>query len=91
MSNKKTPVRVYLTEDELPKQWYNIQADMPNPIKPYLHPGTKQPLGPADLAPLHPMALIMQEVSTERYIDIPEEVQESIKASGILLWFVHMV
>jgi len=74
MSNKKTPVRVYLNENELPKKWYNIQADMPNPIKPYLHPVTKEPAGPQDLAPLFPMELIMQEMSQERYIDIPEEI-----------------
>ena len=58
MSNKKTPVRVYLDEKELPKQWYNIQADMPNPIKPYLNPMTKELVKPEDLAPLFPMALI---------------------------------
>ena len=65
-----------LEEKDMPTSWYNVQADLPEPLPPYLHPGTKQPLGPADLAPLFPMALIMQEVSQERYIDIPEEVQE---------------
>jgi len=65
-----------LDEKEMPKQWYNIQADLPKPLPPYLHPGTKQPMGPADLAPLFPMELIKQEVSQERYIDIPKEVQE---------------
>lgn len=64
-----------LDEKDMPTQWYNIQADLPEPLPPMLHPGTKQPLGPDDLAPLFPMALIMQEVSQERYIDIPEEVQ----------------
>ncbi len=64
-----------LDEKDMPTSWYNIQADLPEPLPPYLHPGTKQPLGPDDLAPLFPMALIMQEVSQERYIDIPEEVQ----------------
>jgi tryptophan synthase beta chain len=68
-----------LTEDKLPTRWYNIQADLPEPLPPYLHPGTKQPLGPADLAPLFPMELIMQEVSQERYIDIPEEVQQVLR------------
>lgn len=63
-----------LNEKEMPTSWYNIQADLPEPLPPYLHPGTKQPLGPADLAPLFPMELIMQEVSQERYIDIPGEV-----------------
>ena len=74
--SKKIPNRVYLTEDELPKQYYNIAADMPNKIQPYLHPATFQPVGPQDLAPLFPQELIMQEVSTERYIDIPKEVRE---------------
>jgi len=65
-----------LGEKDMPTRWYNIQADLPKPLPPYLHPGTKQPLGPADLAPLFAMELIKQEVSQERYIDIPEEVQE---------------
>ena len=69
-------VKYVLPEDRLPTAWYNIQADLPVPLPPPLHPGTGQPIGPADLAPLFPMALIMQEVSTERYIDIPEEVQQ---------------
>src|SRR3990172_7696344 len=66
--------KILLSEKDLPKQWYNIAADMPNPVKPALHPGTGQPIGPDDLAPLFPMALILQEVSTDRWIDIPEEV-----------------
>jgi tryptophan synthase beta chain len=65
-----------LDEKDMPSRWYNIQADLPEPLPPYLHPGTMQPLGPADLAPLFPMELIKQEVSQERYIDIPEEVQK---------------
>jgi tryptophan synthase beta chain len=60
-----------LTEDEMPTQWYNIVPDLPAPPPPALHPGTLQPAGPEDFAPLFPMALIMQEVSQERYIDIP--------------------
>jgi tryptophan synthase beta chain len=63
-----------LTEKDIPRQWYNIAADMPNPMKPPLHPGTGQPVGPQDLAPLFPMRLIEQEVSTQQWIDIPEEV-----------------
>ena len=51
---------------------YNVQADLPQPLPPVLHPGTKQPVGPDDLAPLFPMALILQEVSQDRYIEIPE-------------------
>ena len=68
-----------LPEKEIPTSWYNIQADLPEPLPPVLHPGTKQPIGPQDLAPLFPMGLIMQEVSTERYIEIPEEVREIYK------------
>ena len=71
--------KILLTEQEMPTQWYNIQADFPKPMPPVLHPGTGQPIGPDDLAPLFPMACIMQEVSQERYIDIPEEVQDVLK------------
>ncbi len=66
--------KIFLNESEMPQQWYNIQADLPVPLPPVIHPGTKEPIGPDDLAPLFPMALIEQEVSQERYIDIPEEV-----------------
>ena len=65
-----------LDQKEMPTRWYNIQADLPEPLPPVLHPSTGKPIGPNDLAPLFPMALIMQEVSTERWIEIPEEVQE---------------
>ncbi|MDT3680668.1 MAG: TrpB-like pyridoxal phosphate-dependent enzyme [Burkholderiaceae bacterium] len=65
-----------LDESRIPKRWYNIQADLPKPLAPVLHPGTMQPIGPDDLAPLFPMELILQEVSTEREIDIPEPVRE---------------
>lgn len=68
--------RVLLTENEMPTAWYNLQADLPEPVPPPLHPGTKQPLGPADLEPIFPMGLIRQEVSQERWIEIPEEVRE---------------
>ena len=68
-------IKYLLSEDRMPTSWYNIAADLPTPAPPVLHPGTKQPIGPADLAPLFPMALILQEVSTERAIAIPEEVQ----------------
>ncbi len=69
-------VKYLLDESRLPKSWYNIAADLPKPMDPPLHPGTGQPLGPDDLAPLFPMALIEQEVSTEREIEIPEPVRE---------------
>src|SRR6476646_9115661 len=65
-----------LNEDEMPRSWYNIAADLPRPPEPVLHPGTKQPVTPDDLSPLFPMALIMQEVSTERYIEIPEPIRQ---------------
>jgi tryptophan synthase beta chain len=65
-----------LDESRMPRFWYNIQADLPKPLPPVLHPGTLQPIGPADLAPLFPMDLILQEVSTEREIEIPEPVRE---------------
>ena len=68
--------KILLSEKEMPTQWYNVLADLPFPMPPVLHPGTGQPVGPEDLAPLFPMELIKQEVSTERYIDIPEEVQD---------------
>ena len=66
-----------LSEKELPKQYYNIVADMPNIPPPPLHPGTLEPAGPEDLSPLFPMSLIMQEVSNDPYIDIPDELREA--------------
>jgi tryptophan synthase beta chain len=75
----ETITRFDLSQRDIPESWYNIQADLPRPLPPPLHPGTHQPVGPADLAPLFPMALIMQEVSNERYIPIPEEVRDIYK------------
>ncbi|MEO5964338.1 MAG: TrpB-like pyridoxal phosphate-dependent enzyme [Candidatus Limnocylindrales bacterium] len=66
-----------LDEDRIPRAWYNIAADLRTPPPPPLHPGTMQPIGPADLAPLFPMALILQEVSTEREIEIPDPVRDA--------------
>ena len=71
--------KIFLHEKDMPTQWYNITADMPNKPLPPLHPGTKQPIGPEMLAPLFPMELIKQEVTSERWIDIPEEVQDLYK------------
>lgn len=71
--------KILLNENEMPIAWYNIQADMPNQPAPYLHPQTLKPIGPEDLAPIFPMELIKQEVSTERWIEIPDEVQEIYK------------
>jgi len=63
-----------LSDQDMPRKWYNIMADLPNGMEPPLHPGTGQPCGPEDLAPIFPMNLIEQEMSTDRWIDIPEEV-----------------
>ena len=67
--------KIQLSDAEIPTHWYNIQADFATPMPPPLHPGTKQPIGPEALAPLFPMALIQQEVSRERWIEIPDEVR----------------
>ena len=71
-----TPTKYLLQESQMPKFWYNIQADLPQPMPAVLHPGTLQPIGPSDLAPLFPKAIIQQEVATEREIEIPEPVRE---------------
>jgi len=70
--SKGAHVKILLDEKELPRQWYNIQADMPSLPKPPLNPVTKQPVGPADLSAIFPMELIKQEVTTKRWVDIPE-------------------
>ncbi len=69
-------IKYILPEERLPRHWYNILADLPEPLAPVLHPGTGKPIGPDDLAPLFPVSLIMQEVSTEREIEIPEPVRQ---------------
>src|SRR5438045_9628524 len=66
-------VKYVLQESDLPRQWYNIVPDLPAPPPPPLHPGTGQPVGPEDLAPLFPMELIRQEVATDPYLAIPDE------------------
>lgn len=71
--------KMLLTEADIPQAWYNIQPDLPSPVPPPLHPGTMEPVGPDDLAPLFPMAIIGQEMSPERYIDIPGEVLDVYK------------
>ena len=76
MSNQ---IKYLLDESRLPRQWYNLQADLPEPLPPVLHPGTGDPIGPDDLAPLFPMDLILQEVSQERFIDIPDPVRQIYK------------
>jgi tryptophan synthase beta chain len=71
-----TGTKILLDESEIPTHWYNLVPDLPKPPAPVLHPGTGQPVGPADLAPLFPTALILQEVSQEPSIEIPEEVRD---------------
>lgn len=71
--------KILLTERDIPHKWYNIMGDMPNPMLPPLHPGTMQPIGPEDLAPLFPMELIKQEVSGESWIEIPDEVRDAYR------------
>jgi tryptophan synthase beta chain len=77
--NMSQQTKYVLSERDMPTHWYNVNADLPAAgvtLPPVLHPGTRQPIGPDDLAPLFPMALIAQEVSTDRYIEIPDEVQD---------------
>lgn len=74
--SKELTNRIYLDPQELPQQWYNVLPDMPAPMAPMLHPGTLKPLNPQDLSALFAEELIKQEISQERYIDIPEEVQD---------------
>ncbi len=69
-------IKYVMTEERIPLAWYNIQADLPTPAAPVLHPGTGQPIGPEDLAAIFPMGLIQQEVSTEREIEIPQPVRD---------------
>jgi tryptophan synthase beta chain len=68
-----------LDEDRIPGAWYNIAADLPVAPPPVLHPGTGEPIGPGDLAPLFPMELIKQVVSTEREIEIPDPVRDAYR------------
>ncbi len=72
-------IKYLLPESAMPTHWYNIAADLPEPPAPVLHPGTGQPVGPDDLAPLFPMAVILQEVSTEREIEIPKPVRDILR------------
>src|SRR5690606_32892178 len=74
--NDPKQTKVVLDESEMPTHGYNIVADLPTPPPPHLHPVTREPLTPADLGPLFPMGLIAQEASTERWIEIPQEVHD---------------
>ncbi len=69
------PTRFVLSQDQIPSQWYNIAADMPEPMAPPLHPGTKEPVSLADMTAIFPETIVKQEMSSERWIDIPEEVR----------------
>ncbi|MFC5181548.1 TrpB-like pyridoxal phosphate-dependent enzyme [Actinomadura harenae] len=71
--------RINLDESDLPRRWYNVVPDLPEPPPPPLRPGTREPVGPDDLTPLFPPDLIAQEVSSERYVDIPEAVQDAYR------------
>jgi tryptophan synthase beta chain len=75
----ESPVKFVLDETEIPRHWVNLMADLPGEPPPPLHPGTKQPAGPDDLSPIFPMALILQEVSTEPEVEIPEAVRDAYK------------
>jgi tryptophan synthase beta chain len=77
MEARMTARKITLDEREMPRYWYNIQSDMPTPMQPVLHPGTGQPVGPDDLSPLFPMPLILQEVSQDAEIAIPEAILEA--------------
>src|SRR6059036_3744360 len=79
MARSDTTTKFLLDESQIPTHWYNIVPDLPEPPAPVLHPGTGEPVGPADLAPLFPMALILQEVSQEPRVEIPDEVREIYK------------
>src|SRR6266853_3304649 len=76
MAASDTFTKIVLDESEIPTHWYNVVPDLPHPPAPVLHRGTGQPIGPADLAPLFPMALIGQEVSQDKTIGIPDEVRD---------------
>src|SRR5437870_4910918 len=76
MADAERQIKFTLDESDIPTHWYNIVADLKNAPAPVLHPGTGQPIGPADLAPLFPMALIGHEVSREAHIEIPDEVRD---------------
>jgi tryptophan synthase beta chain len=77
--SEATTRRYLLPEEELPTHFYNIAADLPEPLPPPLHPATREPVGPADLAPLFPMELIKQEVSADRFIPIPEPIRDAYR------------
>jgi tryptophan synthase beta chain len=70
------PTKILLPESQIPTHWYNVVADLPAPPAPVLHPGTMKPVTPADMLPLFPPGLLEQEMSSERWIKIPDEVRD---------------
>ena len=78
-------IKTVLQENDLPEYYYNILADLKNPLPPVLNPETKEPVGPDDLSPLFPMELIGQEVSSDKHIVIPDEVRDVYKRQ-IMVW-----
>jgi len=74
----QVPTKITLPDDRIPRDWYNINADLPEPLAPPLHPVTMQPAGPDDLGAIFPMDLILQEMSTERYIEIPQPIRDAL-------------
>src|SRR5881296_1604049 len=78
-ANDRNRTKFLLDEKDIPTKWYNIQADLKTPAPPVLHPATKNPIGPQDLAPLFPMELIKQEVSQQRWIEIPDEIRDVLR------------
>jgi len=74
-----TPTRFTLPQDRIPTAWYNALRDLPEPLQPPLHPGTREPAGPADLAPLFPMALIEQEMTQAPTVEIPGAVIDILR------------
>ncbi|MFA6214687.1 MAG: pyridoxal-phosphate dependent enzyme, partial [Candidatus Micrarchaeia archaeon] len=81
MANVKR-VKILLTEDDVPKEFYNIAADLKTPLAPPIHPGTKEPVPPEAFYPLFPKEVVRQEYSAERFIPIPEEVRDALLRSG---------
>ena len=82
--------KILLNEKEIPRYWYNIQADMPNPLKPPLSPTTGNPATPDELGAIFPDEVIKQEVSVERYIEIPEKLGKYISCGGLHLYLGHI-
>ena len=91
-TEKNIPYKIYLDEQEMPKKWYNVRADMKNKPAPLLNPGTLQPMTAEELGAVFCDELVQQELDNDTaYIDIPQEILDFIKCTDHLLWFVHIV